>query len=75
MPEAGCGILARPTRKMGLYRQMVGRILRPAPGKTDAIIIDHSGAVFRHGFVEDEVSWTLDPDKRARNKTAEAGVR
>jgi superfamily II DNA or RNA helicase len=73
MPEAGCGILARPTRKMGLYRQMVGRFIRPAPSKTDAIIIDHSGAVFRHGFVEDEVSWTLDPDKRARNKTAEAG--
>ena len=34
-------------------------------GKTDAIVLDHSGAVFRHGFVEDHVEWTLDPDQRA----------
>ena len=34
MPEVGCCILARPTKKMGLYRQMIGRVLRPAPGKT-----------------------------------------
>ena len=65
MPEVGCCILARPTRKMGLYRQMIGRVLRPAEGKPDAIVLDHSGAVFRHGFVEDHVEWTLDPDRRA----------
>ena len=29
MPEVSCCILARPTKKMGLYRQMVGRVLRP----------------------------------------------
>jgi superfamily II DNA or RNA helicase len=65
MPEVGCCILARPTRRMGLYRQMIGRVLRPAIGKTDAIVLDHSGAVFRHGFVEDRVEWRLDPDKRS----------
>jgi DNA repair protein RadD len=67
MPEVGCCILARPTRKMGLFRQMIGRILRPAPGKVDAIVLDHSGAVFRHGFVEDEVCWTLDPERHAES--------
>ncbi len=69
MPEVSCCILARPTRKMGLYRQMVGRVLRPAPGKVNAVVLDHSGAVFRHGFVEDRVDWTLDPDKRATSPT------
>jgi DNA repair protein RadD len=69
MPEVGCCILARPTRKMGLYRQMIGRVLRPADGKSDAIVLDHSGAVFRHGFVEDRVEWTLDPDRRAESPT------
>ena len=69
MPEAGCGILARPTRKMGLYRQMIGRVLRPAPDKPDAIILDHSGAVFRHGFAEDYVEWALEPDRRAESPT------
>jgi superfamily II DNA or RNA helicase len=67
MPEVGCCILARPTRKMGLYRQMIGRVLRPAAGKSDAIIFDHSGAVFRHGFAEDPVEWTLDPDRHAES--------
>jgi superfamily II DNA or RNA helicase len=69
MPDVGCCILARPTRKMGLYRQMVGRVLRPADGKPDAIVLDHSGATYRHGFVEDPVGWTLDPDKRAASPT------
>ena len=69
MPEVSCCILARPTKKMGLYRQMVGRVLRPAPGKTSAIVLDHSGAVYRHGFVEDRVEWTLEPDKRAVSPT------
>ena len=79
MPEVGCCILARPTKKMGLYRQMIGRVLRPAPGKPDAIILDHSGAVFRHGFAEDPVEWTLDPGSpRAtsptHNKRGEDGI-
>jgi DNA repair protein RadD len=65
MPEVGCCILARPTKKMGLYRQMIGRVLRPADGKTDCIILDHSGAVFRHGLPEDRIEWTLNPDLRA----------
>jgi DNA repair protein RadD len=72
MPDVGCCILARPTKQMGLYRQMVGRVLRPAPGKKDAIILDHSGAVFQHGLPEDPVVWTLDKDKPSRNPTHEA---
>jgi DNA repair protein RadD len=68
MPEVGCCVLARPTKQMGLFRQMIGRVLRPAPGKPDAIILDHSGAVFRHGLPEDHVEWTLDVDRKAENK-------
>jgi superfamily II DNA or RNA helicase len=64
-PDIGCITLARPTKKMGLYRQMIGRGLRPADGKTDVVILDHSGAVFRHGLPEDHVEWSLDPDRHA----------
>jgi DNA repair protein RadD len=67
LPAVSCCILARPTRQMGLYRQMVGRVLRPATRKFDAVVLDHSGAVFRHGFVEDRVEWTLDSDRRAES--------
>jgi DNA repair protein RadD len=65
MPEAGCCVLARPTKKMGMYRQMIGRVLRPAPGKADAVILDHSGAVYRHGLPADHVDWKLDPDSQS----------
>ena len=54
---------------LGLYRQMIGRALRPAPGKRNAIILDHSGAVFVHGLPEDDIAWTLDDDGRAVNRT------
>jgi DNA repair protein RadD len=75
LPAVSCVILARPTRKMGLFRQMVGRILRPAPDKINAIVLDHSGAVFRHGFVEDRVDWTLDPEKRSESPAHNARLR
>jgi DNA repair protein RadD len=71
-PEASCLILARPTKSLGLYRQMIGRVLRPSDGKTDALILDHSGAVFVHGFPDDEICWTLHEDRRAENKTHNA---
>jgi len=75
MPDVSCCILARPTKKMGLYRQMLGRVLRAATDKVDAIVLDHSGAVFRHGLAEDPVEWTLDPDRKAVSKVHESRKR
>lgn len=72
-PSVSCLILARPTRNMGLFRQMAGRVLRPAPGKDHALILDHAGAVFQHGFPEDPVRWTLAADKRAESAQQGAG--
>jgi DNA repair protein RadD len=43
--------------------------LRPAPRKSNLILIDHSGAVFRHGLLEDPIEWTLDSTRRAENPT------
>ena len=60
-PPAEVCVLARPTKSLGMYIQMVGRVLRPYEGKEYATIIDHSGAVYTHGFVEDDIDWTLDP--------------
>jgi DNA repair protein RadD len=66
-PDVSCIVLARPTRHMGLYRQMIGRVLRPAPGKDHALVLDHAGATWQHGLVEEPVHWTLDQDRRAEN--------
>jgi DNA repair protein RadD len=75
LPAIGSIMLARPTKQIGLFRQMAGRGLRPAPGKTNLILIDHSGAVYRHGLLEDRVEWTLDVTKRAENPTHASRVR
>jgi DNA repair protein RadD len=71
-PAASCLVLARPTRSFGLFRQMIGRVLRPAPGKADALILDHAGAVFEHGLPDEPVIWTLREDRRAERPKQQA---
>ncbi|MBC2732809.1 MAG: DEAD/DEAH box helicase [Desulfobacteraceae bacterium] len=68
-PGASCIVIARPTKSWGLYLQMAGRGLRTYPGKTDCILIDHSGCIANHGFIDDPVAWTLNGKKQAWNKS------
>lgn len=59
IPSVGGAILLRPTASLSLYLQMVGRALRPAPGKDGAVILDHVGNAHRHGLPTEERTWTL----------------
>lgn len=56
-------ILARPTKSLIRYIQMAGRVLRPAEGKTRALILDHSGTVKSLGFPTDDLPLELDDGK------------
>lgn len=69
VPDCGAAILLRPTKSLTLYIQQAMRCMRYKPGKT-AVIIDHVGNVFRHGFPDDGRDWDLyaKPDKKARKK-------
>ena len=67
-PPVSCCVLARPTKSLGLYLQMAGRILRPYTDKVNAIIIDHAGAIYEHGFVEDNREWSLNPEEKIQNR-------
>ncbi len=59
--------MGRPTQSYGLFAQQFGRALRPSPGKTHAIIIDHVNNVQRHGLPDAPRIWTLDRrDRRSR---------
>ena len=66
LPDIGCIVLARPTKSFGLYRQMVGRGLRQAADKEYCLVLDHAGCTLAHGFIDEPVEWTLEPDKRAQ---------
>lgn len=59
-PALSAVVLARPTRSLMLYLQMVGRGLRTAPGKRDCIVLDHAGCVALHGLAEAPRAWSLD---------------
>lgn len=43
-PQTSAIVVARPTQSATLYTQMVGRGLRPYPGKTDCLVLDLAGA-------------------------------
>lgn len=47
-PWCSAVVVARPTQSASLYVQMVGRALRPHPGKRDALIIDVVGVTGKH---------------------------
>lgn len=68
VPDCECVILLRPTKSLTLYIQQSMRSMRYKRGKT-AIIIDHVGNVFRHGFPDDEREWSLSSKKRKEKNT------
>ena len=51
-PNIDCVVLARPTLSPGLFYQMVGRSLRNAPNKTDALVLDYGSNILRHGAID-----------------------
>ena len=52
-PELDTVVMARPTMSLALYYQIVGRCIRPSPGKDAAWFIDLCGNIRRFGRVED----------------------
>ena len=59
-PEVGCIILARPTRRVGVFVQTVGRGLRTMEGKRDVVILDHAGLCLRYGMPDADRAYSLD---------------
>lgn len=59
-PLCSVAIIARNPMHAGTFLQMVGRVLRPAPGKTHALLLDLAGSVHEHGLPSDDRTFTLD---------------
>ncbi len=75
IPAIEAVFLLRPTQSLGLYLQMVGRALRPFPGKDAALILDHSGLAFAHGLPDQEREWSLDGLVTKDKKKQEVQIR
>lgn len=66
LPGIQAVILLRKTASFVLYRQWIGRALRPAENKSMAYIIDHAGNLMRHGMPDDRIEWSIqNPPRRA----------
>jgi superfamily II DNA or RNA helicase len=52
-PAVECVAIARPTKSLGLYQQIVGRGTRLSPetGKRDLLLLDFTGAAGRHRLI------------------------
>lgn len=59
MPELDAAIFARRFNHCGAYLQAGGRIIRTAPGKTHATLIDLTGCAHEHGPLEIDREYSL----------------
>jgi len=72
VPHVDLVALLRPTQSAGLYVQQVGRALRKAPGKDDAIVLDFAGNVKRHGPIDCVTTKSATAKKGKSDEEAEA---
>lgn len=72
VPEVNCVVVARPTKSIVLWHQMVGRGMRPKDGD-HCMVLDHGDNVRRLGCIEDEIRWRLDEGKEAAANTTRDG--
>ena len=69
--------VAKPTKSLTKWLQMVGRVLRPTEDKDYAVILDHTKNWAIHGLPTRERIWTLDgveDTKKTKTKRHSHGV-
>lgn len=59
LPMAGHCILATPVGSLASYLQIIGRVMRSAPGKIKAIMQDHGGVYHLHGSPNQDRPWEM----------------
>lgn len=72
LPSVGAIVLARPTKSLSLFIQMAGRGLRADGTKVDCLILDHSGSSEDHGYPDEDIPWTLEPEVSIQKERAAA---
>lgn len=75
VPGVHVGILLRPTASECLFRQQCGRILRPAPGKEFALLLDHCNNTMKFGLPDEDREWELTSDIATKKKDPGFSIR
>lgn len=70
LPHLECVVLARPTRSRSMFKQMVGRLMRPDAGKRFAFVLDHANCTQTHGFVNEPEEYSLEGREKRPRKGA-----
>lgn len=67
-PTIEAVLLARPTKSLALYLQMVGRGTRPNPGKMCYVLLDCANCIVEHGLPNQNRTWSLKDTRKQKNK-------
>jgi superfamily II DNA or RNA helicase len=71
-PIISCIIIARVTRNIAAWIQMIGRGSRLHPGKLDTIVIYHGNNFDELGPIDDDIEWSLDDKTTVRERKEKA---
>ncbi len=67
-PDVEVVQLARPTKSLTQYLQMVGRVMRPFPGKQYGLILDNARLFEEHGLCNQKFIWNWEGGKSINEK-------
>jgi len=73
-PHASCLVQVKPTRSDLVYVQMAGRVLRRAPGKADALILDFVPEDVREMRLAGDLLGVPKEQRKVEEKAAEKGI-
>lgn len=71
-PPWSCVVFARATQSVAVWLQGCGRGMRPAPGKTDLLLLDHGGNAVRLGLPSEERHWELSGSEKQAPRKSDA---
>jgi superfamily II DNA or RNA helicase len=72
LPRLECIIMLRPTLSKSLFYQMVGRGLRPYPGKETCIVLDHVSNLKQHGHPLTPYEWKFTGKEKTKKEKGES---
>lgn len=70
VPRVEAVIMLRPTLSKALFFQMIGRGLRPWPGKRECVVLDHVGNLQEHGHPFSPYEWKFTGREKSRPRKA-----